>query len=814
MSIKKCIIGKIEAGAINAEKGQIALDFMDELEASAIERMPQHEAKIHAASETEKRLRIEATRKRDLAEKQIIAADRVLYRMKTHHASQINGARAMVTPERTGKVATDNVYTRRETIRGQAHSMFADGLDRFRSKKAGFTRDRAGERAMVRELFGEATGDVSASEIAKSWADTAEFLRVRFNSAGGDIPKLEDWKLPQSHDFRKVSEVSADEWKNFIRPLLNREKMIDLETGAPMSEARLEFVLNDAYEAIRTDGLSRLNPGQNGGKKLANRRQEHRVFAFKDADAWIDYSDRFGSGDVFKTLTSHIDMMANDIAWLELFGPNPAAMKRFIIDTVKKDAALKAKPDGKGGVFTDKQKLNAKIKAFENEWDDVAGLTSAPVNARLAKTMSNVRGTMASAQLGSAFLSGFSDIGTNFLTARFNGLEASKVLKRQLRLMVNEGDQKAAVKLGLVADGWANIAGSSNRYAGEMFNDGIGSRLSEFTMRTSLLEPWTEAGRWAFGMEFAGALADVKLLKFADLSADLKSAFSRYGIREKDWNLIRKAEVFSHDGAEFVKVENVAKLGTPEAVDAATKLHGMIVTERDFAIITADPRVRAALQQGTRSGTATGEAARFFGMYKQFPITVLTSHLTRALNQKTFASKAGYAASMFIPMTVLGMASMQAKQVARGKDPIPMDTWKAWLAATTQGGGTGIVGDFLFSDQNRFGGGVWATIGGPGAGLLEEGVKFTVGNAQELIAGEDTHIGAEAVKLLGRYTPGSSLWYGRLAFERLILDQLTYAVDPKAEKYFRRIERRAKKENDQGYWWHRGDLAPERAPQL
>jgi hypothetical protein len=41
---------------------------------------------------------------------------------------------------------------------------------------------------------------------------------------------------------------------------------------------------------------------------------------------------------------------------------------------------------------------------------------------------------------------------------------------------------------------------------------------------------------------------------------------------------------------------------------------------------------------------------------------------------------------------------------------------------------------------------------------------------------------------------GHSLWYGRLALERLIFDELDLALDPKARQRFRNIESRARRD--------------------
>ena len=131
-----------------------------------------------------------------------------------------------------------------------------------------------------------------------------------------------------------------------------------------------------------------------------------------------------------------------------------------------------------------------------------------------------------------------------------------------------------------------------------------------------------------------------------------------------------------------------------------------------------------------------------------------------------------------------------------------------------QGGGWGIFGDFLFSDMNRYGQGFWTTLSGPMGGLANDLGKLTIGNIQELVSREKTQFSSELVGMLSKYTPGSSLWYGRLVLERLVFDQLQRLTDPKADKKFRRIMNKRNKDYKQNFWWKKGKTFPDRTPQF
>ncbi len=184
------------------------------------------------------------------------------------------------------------------------------------------------------------------------------------------------------------------------------------------------------------------------------------------------------------------------------------------------------------------------------------------------------------------------------------------------------------------------------------------------------------------------------------------------------------------------------------------------------------------------------------------------------MSQKGMAGKGTYFADLLISATLMGGLALQLKEMSKGRDPRPMDTQEFWGAAFLQGGGLGIYGDFLFSDVNRFGGGLAQTIAGPNVALLDDVRRLTAGNIMEAASGEDTNAGAELIRFAQDYTPGSSIWYARLGLERLVWDRLQIMTDPKAKQKMRKRERKYKKDYGQKYWWAPGDARPTRSPNL
>jgi hypothetical protein len=130
-----------------------------------------------------------------------------------------------------------------------------------------------------------------------------------------------------------------------------------------------------------------------------------------------------------------------------------------------------------------------------------------------------------------------------------------------------------------------------------------------------------------------------------------------------------------------------------------------------------------------------------------------------------------------------------------------------------QGGGAGILGDFLYAGLNRADRSFIATVGfGPLGGLADDLARLTTGNLSQATAGKDTNFGAELARFVRMNAPGTSLWYGRLALDRLLWDRLQEMADPNYARAWRQMEQRAQKETNQQFWWRPGASAPDRAP--
>ena len=779
MSLQSCVAQALE-------KGRLTQDQADTLLSSS-----EVDEKLIIKGAIEDKLL-----KRRQTALQAITLDKAIKDARSHDGGLSTGVMSLIVRDMTGQAKYSNIDARGRGIFGDYQRELTDMLESYRTKLAGLTQDRNGVKNMVKELYGETSGDANAAVFAKAWSKVADKARVRFNRAGGNIKKKKDWRLPQHHDRLMLEKAGFDKWFSDI------EDLIDPLTGSKgnkLSKSETRDILKESWNAIRTGGASKLEPGVMGGSKLGNTRQTSRVFEFKDADSWIAYQDKYGSKDIFTMTQDWLRGVSDDTALMEVMGPNPNSTFKFLQDLQTKEG------------------VGARQRQFqESVFREQTGIGSLENIGRVASVLGATRNTLGAAMLGGAWLSAWSDAFFIKMTSNFNDLPTSKVFNRMAKNFVgSKENRKNAVRLGLVAESWLSRSIGANRYT-EVFGKGITAKINDFVMRASLLAPWSEAGRTAFGMEFASHFADQIGKQFSDLSKPLQNALGRAGIDDVDWNVIRKATPTDIDGVGFLGSEAIQKLDIPQNQkdDLSARYMGMILQESDVAVPTPAARERAAASLGTQKGTLIGELTRTGIMFKSFPVTLATTHLYRGMMEQNKLDRLTYLGGMFVGTTIVGALSVQAKDLAKGKNPRDMTDSKFWAASAAQGGGLGILGDFFFSDQNRFGGGFMASLGGPALGLVDDAAKLTIGNIQEAVKGKDTNLAGESIKFISRYMPGNSLWYTRLAVERAIVDQLAVLADPKMTKKFNNAMKRQRKDYGSDFWWKPGKATPSTAPKL
>lgn len=793
MALRDCINRAVAGGEMDRERADRILREYDNAFRDFQSRMGYTQAEIEAARHVQRAGRAEAARKRRLVQLQAAAMKTQVGRMQRHkdvigRLSPGDFLQNLIEQRRGAEGAT--LDGQQQAIYRRAMAPLREMTKTFRQLPGGFQAQREKLNNVRRELFGESTRDEFAKRMARQWEQTAENLRLRFNAAGGAIPKLEGWALPQAHDHRKVANVGEKDWVDYMlgadrggQPRIDLDAMGErFNNGLPFTRETIIPHLQRAYNTIRTEGREQRNiSGQGAGRSLANRRMDSRFFLFRSADDWAEYSRRFGTGDdEFQIMVAHVNDMATEIAQMEILGPNPQNGFRYLADA----AMHLADRQGDQAV---QDRTRKQIRTAENMFNISTGRANVPDNPRLARFMAGVRSYNVSAMLGSAVISAINDFNTRRVQAGFMGMSRSKTFRMAARVMTDRRYQDAAHDAGILFENGTMIGHAAARMHAEDIVVRGAQRLADGTIRLSGLGWLTERNRQTFGLAVMNEAVDWAKQSWSEMPAKTRRAFQAYGIGERDWGFIQRARI--HEDPSGLRLLRAQEVEEAAGRGVADRYMEMISSVTEMAVPTSSTFGRAIILGNTKPGSLIGEIARSGFQFKSFGVAVMTQHLgqlTAEIMAGRRTNALSYAAGFLIGSTIYGAAALQLKEMTKGRDPRKMDSPEFWGAAVLQGGGFGIFGDFFFADQNRFGGGLWQTAAGPSVNLAEDLSRLTIGNAQAAARGDDMNMGRDLVDMLRRYTPGGSLWYLRLAYEREVLDQLQQVADPEAARSFRR----------------------------
>ncbi len=729
------------------------------------------------------------------AKVQMLAIDDVMRHMNNHKDGKATGLVSLIGFDKGGSSGRLSVELMSDQYARFAFAEMSDMMENLMPKYTnGWQIDEALRLNLVREIFGEATGDVEATAFAKGFIKANEKLRKLHNKLGGDIAKDPQWHLPQTHNALKIRKATRTEWvEELLQPgVLDYENMVNKHTDEVFKSAEeLRPFLNNMYDSIVTNGNSKMNieAAQFKNIKAAPGIQSRQRFLrFKSGDSYLNYQKRYGEDNVYSAMITHIKGLANDTALIKQFGPNPQATFNY--------AAGKAKADPKSS-----KRL---IGRAENMMKEVTGQDAGP-NETLQKWAEGFRAINVF-KLGTASVSAIGDQGTMAITAGINGLSVMKNTMNFLSQLSGAGkaERQFLLQSGVNADFVIDVASGMARY-GEA--DGLSAwgkfaKMPDRFIRMSGLNKMTEAGRASIQLSALGHLANVENLKWDKLSVSNKRMLEESGINADDWALMSRSKKQKIKGAKYLDMRELP-------MDLQMKVGNMMDVLAYRAIPAPDVEVRAIMRQGTTAGTIPGELFKSGGQFKSFGISILLYQIEFA-KQFGKAGGAAYLASTFVTLTAFGMAAAQIKQILAGKEPMNMDRGDAWLAAVMQGGGIGVFADFIFKDQSRFSASMIATAAGPTAASIEMILKnlIVAPTQQAFIAAIDADpkgfenlarkYGVDLTKAVKDNLP-TQLWYTKLAFDRYVYQQISQLSDPKYINKLHKREARLKKDEGRGY---------------
>ncbi|MFX7516498.1 hypothetical protein ABTJ36_08945 [Acinetobacter baumannii] len=673
---------------------------------------------------------------------------------------------------------------------------------------------------IIRERFGDSTGDPLAKKISDKMGEVFEGMRERFNRSGGDIGKLDDWGLPQAHSLEKIVKAGKQAWVDQAERLIDTSKYVH-EDGTYYSQQEIRELLKYSFDTLSSNGANKTEIGRQsfgGNSKVTSRHSESRVLHFKDADAWLEYQADFGGLPFVDLVNAHIDGLSKDIALVEKLGSSPKNAMRILMDAAKKK-------DWEKGV--DAATTEKTLKRAQVMFDEFTGQNT-PQSEVLANLGLAYRSMNVGAMLGGTTLSSATDQAMIAKTASIHGIAYRKTFGELLTQLnpKNKEDRELAHSLGLATeemlgsiarwsdDGLTSVHGKSQTLA--RVSSGVASQV----MRISGLNALTAASKVGFTkmlMEKYGRLSRTK--SWQDLSEIDRELLEKTGLSERAWEVMRLANpVIDRKGNQLMSARSIYEIpdnkltafGDPKQVkdEIATQFQAHLLDEQGMAVVEAGLRERTFMSAGQRKGTVMGEIFKSMLQFKSFPAAFLMRHGSRALSMEKGTSKAWYGISIFGMTLLLGALVVQLKELANGNDPQTMwDGENPWLLGANsnflvrsaiQGGGLSILGDILVAGTDTSGRSVSDFMVGPLGSDAKAVLGLTVGNLTQYYEGKDTNAPNEAFKLAKSKIPAQNLWYTKAATNRLVFDELQDIVAP---GYREKLLRKAEREQGRTRWW-------------
>ena len=735
--------------------------------------------------------------------------------------------------------ARSSVGVAQNAAQGQLVASFdaevtANNLDgMFDKADARLQEELAITQQQISEGMEVTTKNPDIKKLAEIMEKHSELTRQALNARGANIPKMWGYVVRQSHDQfnvraaanrlgKNVDDIIADPtlkgtdinynknftaWKDFIMQYLDGDRTFG-------NTDNIDSFLMNSYNSLVgnkiqvADGASGVFGSNSVTKGISNK----RVLHFKSAKDWYAYNEKFGTGSLKETYYSGLMTAGRNIGMLDTLGTKPK--DNFEKIRVAISNRMLAKKRSTESLSSYKQ-----FEKFMNVVDGtVYTFEGGKFGFAVAKWSAIGRAVGNVAKLGGAVISAAADIGIYASEMRYQGRSflggMGEAMSAIGRIKNTKQKQDIVKALGFLGDGTTyDISGRFQ--VGDNLNKSW-TQIQRTFFKYNLLSWWTNTLKENSMLGMANYYANQKSLSFDQLNKPLQSFFGLYNIDATKWDVIRKTAMSkADDGTEFINISELSNMSDADIKKitgmndlSKTELQvekdkfkysvsGMLLDRSIYAVIEPDARTKGTMTQGTFAGTGIGEAIRFMGQFKAFPIAVVNKVLGREVaflrsgpNQDVGRGITGIIALM-ITSGMFGYMSMTLKDLLKGKEPRDPNLKKTIMAAFLQGGGLGIYGDVLFKEQRDAGSVAAGFIGPFPTTVIDLGLAF--GYA---LNGEGGKAGKAAYRTISANIPFLNLFYIKAAFDYMIGFQIMETMNPGVLK---RVEKRMKKDYNQEY---------------
>lgn len=660
------------------------------------------------------------------------------------------------------------------------------------------------------------SGSPEALKVANIIHKYMELARITQNRHGAFIEELRGYIAYQMHDPDRLRAMGFQKWQALLfKHKIDIARTFGQEFANTATPDQLEEALRGVYDSLTSGQLSQELPlgpevdpktmGANVAKQVSHRRVVH----FTDAKGWGGYNAEVGHGSLMDAVLWTLERGAKTAALMERLGTNPR--QNFELLRAELMQLNKSDPD------TVKALSKLSVGHLMDAADGAVDQIDSPMFATLA---GGVRTVESMASLGGMVLSAVTDPMTQAMRLTYNGRNFFESIGDTVTNFVG-GERQAADHLAFGVQGMISDVGA--RWHGNDTMGGSFGKLNQLFFKANLGQFWDQRRHRAFVATIASELYGARDTHWEALKDDVRATLATYGFGTDEWDVVRKFGARAHESGEGGVIHGEAMRHVPDD-DLRPLLNGKRATAgaldrvRDrlermvrsyysdqlaWATLQPGTREKALTTQGARRGTALGELARSFFLFKGYPIQFWSKVMGQfaeedqhlAIARGLFAmpkSEAQKAAGLMASLVAMGYVAGMLKDLAKGRTPRDPRNVNTWGAAFLQGGGLGIYGDFMFGQSNRYGSSVLATLGGPVAGDAELAFK----TYNDLVHGDANGAGEKLFKLTKENTPFINIFYARAALDYLFLYRLQEWMSPGS---LSRMEQKLKTENNQTY---------------
>ena len=677
------------------------------------------------------------------------------------------------------------------------------------------------------------TKNQDVKKLAEIMEKHSELTRQALNARGANIPKMWGYVVRQSHDQfnvraaanrlgKNLDEIKADPnlkgtdinynknftaWKNFIMQYLDGDRTFG-------NTDNIDSFLMNSYNSLVgnkiqvADGASGVFGSNSVTKGISNK----RVLHFKSAKDWYAYNEKFGTGSLKETYYSGLMTAGRNIGMLDTLGTKPKENFEKIRVAISNRMLANNRS-------TESLSSYRQFEKFMNVVDGtVYTFDGGKFGFAVAKWSAIGRAVGNVAKLGGAVISAAADVGIYASEMKYQGRSflggMGEAMGGIAKIKNTKQKRDIAKGLGFLGDGTTyDISGRFQ--VGDNLNKGW-TKIQRTFFKYNLLSWWTNTLKENSMLGMANYYANQKNLSFNQLNKPLQSFFGLYNIDATKWDIIRKTAMSkADDGTEFINISELSNMSDADIKKitgmndlSKTELQmekdkfkysvsGMLLDRSIYAVIEPDARTKGTMTQGTLAGTGMGEAIRFVGQFKAFPMAIGNKVLGREIaflrkgpNQDIGRGIKGLA-SVVVVSGFMGYMSMTAKDLLKGKEPRDPNNFNTIMAAFLQGGGLGIYGDVLFKEQRDAGSVAAGLIGPAPTTVIDLGLAL-----KYALSGEGGKAGKAAYRTVSSNIPFLNLFYIKTIFDYMIGFQIMETMNPGVLK---RVEKRMKKDYNQEY---------------